>query len=216
VTNVVNRLFNSIFLAAAMILGIAAGLLLTASWPTGFAPGETLTITASILAAIGTWAVGIGAMHYAQKAHELRLEEGTDSKMRECIWLRAQLINCQLAEGVYNKLLASADGRPFSIETRHTILRSAIKLMPEKPTGVVGILPDTDRALSHSLDAAAAMLTVSAEQFISNYPVGTPSTAANLDDHFGHLIGQLSAVAKMAKDLSARTDGLMTAVESSR
>ena len=94
------RIFNGIFLAAAMTVGVAVGLLMVARWPPGIPPDQTITLAAAVIAALGTWAVGFGAMHFAEAAHALRVSELKQAADAEFIRVRSHLISCQLTNVV--------------------------------------------------------------------------------------------------------------------
>lgn len=158
------------------------------------------------VAAIGTWAVGIAAFLIADSSHKLRLSEIDAGKVRDYIAIRATLINIQMASGVYDQMLAAAGGKSFDLESRHTVLRSILSLLPPTTISSLAIFKESDRLLSHPLDVVITMLRVNAEQFMAIYPLGTTSVVGTLDLHFQSVIAQMRTMHKMSVDLSASLD----------
>lgn len=157
-------------------------------------------------AAIGTWAVGIAAFLIADSSHKLRLSEIDASKVRDYIAIRATLINIQMASGVYDRMVATGNGKRFDLESRHTILRSIISLLPPTTISSLAIFKESDRLLSHPLDVVITMLRVNAEQFMAIYPLGKAGVAGTSDLHFQSVIGQMRAMHDMSVKLSASLD----------
>ncbi|WP_312327907.1 hypothetical protein [Stenotrophomonas sp.] len=200
------RIFNGILIAAGIIGGITFGLLINARWPEGFSPDSTLTISAAVIGALGTWAVGIGAMHYARQAHQLRLSEIDSSRLNEFVRVRAIIVNCQMTLGIYERMLKEADGRNVATAGLHTVLRAIVSLLPTTPISASGIFEDNDRTLSHPVDIACTMLRITAEQFMESYPPDVDSRDPELQEHFRHAISQTKSLHRMARDLGKRLD----------
>lgn len=203
------RFFNGIFLAAAMTVGVAAGLLMVARWPPGIPPDQTITIAAAVLAALGTWAVGLGAMHFAEAAHALRVSEIKQAADAEFIRVRANLISCQLTTAVFDRFESKAGSDPLTLETRHTALRSMVSLLPTAPIGASLGLAEKHRAKSQAIDVSIAMIRVGVSQFMETYPVDrTLRTTSQQDSNFKHVIGQFKALSHLALELGAAEDAL--------
>jgi len=203
------RIFNGIFLAAAMTVGVAVGLLMVARWPPGIPPDQTITLAAAVIAALGTWAVGFGAMHFAEAAHALRVSELKQAADAEFIRVRSHLISCQLTNVVYDRFEAKAGTTPLTLETRHTALRSMVSLLPTVPIGASLGLAEKHRAKSQAIDVSIAMIMVGVSQFMETYPVDrTLLTTNQQDNNFQHLIGQFRALGILAFELGAAEDAL--------
>lgn len=203
------RIFNGIFLAFAMTIGVAAGFLIVAPWPPGIAPDQTITITAAIIAALGTWAVGLGAMHFADAAHQLRVSELQEAAKGEFILLRSYLINCQLTIRLYNKMVAPAGLGTLTLRARHTILRTMVSLLPSVPIGASLALAEKFRAKSQAIDIYVAMIKVGVNEFMETYPKEPPAKDIPLMvSNFEHVIGQFQRLAKLSLDLGEAEDEL--------
>lgn len=196
------RIFNGLWFAAAMVIGICAGMLLNAAWPPGFEPQQTLTLTAAIVGAIGTWAVGIGAMHYARESHALRATESRAAYVHELVEIQAHLVSCEMAKLIFDQMTKDT-GHPSSIESRHIALRSILSIVPSSPISGRKGIPEIDRPLAHSIDLAAATMRTGAEQFMALHPVGTNRSKIQ-DDFFDHTIGQMKNMAALAVELRAK------------
>lgn len=170
------RVFNILLLVAAMVICILFGMAMTATLPSGLKLDQLLTLGATITAAIGTWAVGVGAMHYAERAHGLRLSENRQAYQREFIELRARIVNIESAMLVYLNIVKMCDGTPSSIESRHTAVHAIADLLPRSPLGIAGILAEEDRSTCHTIDVSIVMFRVSSSQFLKSYPLPTAST----------------------------------------
>lgn len=201
-----NRLFNGMYLAAAMVVGLAGGFLMTARWPPGVPPDQTLTIAAAVIAALGTWAVGIGAMHFAEASHKLRLAEIKNAEDAAFVQTRSQLINCQLAMEIYDKIGNAGNEGLTNVRSRHTALQAILSLTPTQPISLMPGVADPDRARAHTVDAAAAMLRVGAKQFMEVYPVTTAHDARGMVEEFNHVIAQARSLSSHASKLADAQD----------
>ncbi|UXY46983.1 hypothetical protein [Stenotrophomonas maltophilia] len=200
------RLFNGIYLSVMIVVGLAAGFLMTARWPPGISPDQTLAVAAAVIAALGTWAVGIGAMHFAEASHKLRLAEVKKAEDAEFIQLRSQLINCQLAPELYDKIVKSGGPGVMTVQSRHTALHAILSLTPTGPISSLPALADKDRALAHTIDVGAAMLRVGATQFMERFPTTSPHDARGMAENFEHVIGQARSLATHACKLGNAQD----------
>jgi len=203
------RIFNGIFLAFAMTIGVAAGLLIVAPWPPGIAPDQTITIAAAVIAALGTWAVGPGAMHFADAAHQLRVSELRQAADGEFILLRSRLINCQLTISLYDKMVAKAGPGSLYMDVRHTILRTMVSLLPSVPIGASLALNEKYRAKSQAIDVSVAMIKVGVNEFMETYPRDQPvKNFPLMEGHFGHVIEQFRGLAQLSLELGQAEDEL--------
>ncbi|MDI9249060.1 hypothetical protein QMZ25_10715 [Stenotrophomonas sp. RS-48] len=200
------KTFNGIQQAACIALGVAIGIMAIAPWPNALSIESTLTITAAIIAALGTWAVGIGAMHYANEAHKLRLREIESAKTSGFVSARAVLIDCQMTIGIYERMLAEAKGRDITTRGLHTCLRAIMSMLPRTPVSSMLVFEDVERMLAHPIDITSAMIRISADQFIEEYPPHTDSQESALQEHFQHVISQTRTLAKLAHDLAEKLD----------
>lgn len=200
------RIFNGIYLAAAMIVGVTFGFLMAAPLVPGIPPDQTLTVAAAVIAALGTWAVGFGAMHFAEASHKLRLAEIQKTEHGEFVHIRSQLVNCRLAITVYDTIIRDASGGTLTLESRHTALRAILSLIPAQPVGTSQGFREKERARAQAIDVAAAMLRVGATQFMERYPVGVAHRTTDMNANFDHVIEQLRSLSRQAMDLGKLQD----------
>lgn len=200
------RVFNGIYLAAAMVLGVTFGFLMAAPLVPAIPPDQTLTIAAAVIAALGTWAVGFGAMHFAEASHKLRLIELQKAEHGEFVYIRSQLVNCRLAVTVYDTMVKGAPAGALTLESRHTALRAILSLVPAQPVGASPGFREVERARAQAIDVAAAMLRVGAMQFMERYPAGITHSATAMNANFDHVVDQLRSLAQQAMDLGKAQD----------
>lgn len=148
-------------------------------------------------------------MHFADAAHQLRVNELQQAAKSEFILLRSHLVSCQLTISLHDKMVAKAGPGPLYMDVRHTILRTMVSLLPSVPIGASLALHEKYRAKSQAIDVAVAMIKVGVNEFMESYPREQPVMNIPLmEENFGHVIEQFQGLAKLSLELGQAEDEL--------
>jgi|GEM_PF-4838012 hypothetical protein len=191
----------------AILIGIITGCFIAG--PQAIQVDDPITTLATIAAAAGTWAVGVGANRYAKATHDLQRLQAEEAHYGHYAALSTLTVRVKIARDLFPLTSDKMKEEKKTQGAMHMVLDASESLIPSVvASSTILRVPESLRAQLLALDGGIAMYRVAVNDFRLRHERAsvTPSQAASTA--FDHAMRQLDGIGKIADEIGLALDEL--------
>ncbi|OWQ73805.1 hypothetical protein [Stenotrophomonas maltophilia] len=190
---------------AGIGIGFIAGVIAT-NYQT-LPASDPLTTVATVAAAIGTWAIGIGANRYAKSTHELQKQQANERLYGHYAALSALTVRVKIAREIFPQTSEQLKEEKRTQAAMHMILDASESLIPQTiGSSTVLALPDSLRTRLYVLDSGIAMYRVAVNDFRIRFERISDTPSVSACTAFDSAMNQLRGIGKVADEVGDALD----------